>query len=135
MNQLIEEAYRIFEKDRFAMNMAGVVIESIEDDVVVCSMEITDNHLNAVGSVMGGAIFTLADFTFAIAANFRKTDITVTLDSHICYLGVAKGNKLFAKSRCIKQGYTSAFYDITITDNLGTSVAQVTITGYTKHSN
>lgn len=132
MDNIIEEAYKIFEHDRFAVQVCGARIESITEDEVVCSMEITKDHLNAVGSVMGGAIFTLADFTFAIAANFQKAGTTVTMDSHICYLGIAKGKQLIAKSRCIKQGRSTAFYEIQIQDELANDVAQVTLTGYTK---
>jgi acyl-CoA thioesterase len=34
-------------------------------------MKINETHLNAVGVVQGGAIFTLADFAFAVASNSR----------------------------------------------------------------
>lgn len=129
MQTLIDEAYAMFKNDRFAVEACGAKIKSITDDEVVCTMEITKRHLNAAGTVMGGAIFTLADFTFAIAANFRKR-LTVSLDSQISYLGVAKGKELIAASHCIKEGKSTCFYDILVTDELGTQVAKVSITGY-----
>lgn len=132
MENLVKEAYEIFKNDRFAIGRCGARIESITENEVICSMDITEEHLNAAGTVMGGAIFTLADFTFAIAANFRKPGVTVTLDSHICYLGIAKGTQLIAKSHCIRQGRSSAFYEIQITDDQNTQVAKVTLTGHTK---
>lgn len=35
----------------------------------VCEMVLDDKHRNAQGGVMGGAIFTLADFCLAVACN------------------------------------------------------------------
>lgn len=129
MQSLIDEAYAMFSNDRFAVDICGAKIKEITDDQVTCTMEITPKHLNAAGTVMGGAIFTLADFTFAVAANFHKK-LTVSLDSSICYLGTAKGTELIASSRCIKEGKTTCFYDIYISDDLGTPVAKVSMTGY-----
>ena len=131
MEHLLEEAYAIFSKDRFATEICGAKIKSITENEVVCTMDITERHYNAAGTVMGGAIFTLADFTFAIAANFHKS-LTVSLDSQISYLGVAKGKQLISTSKCIKEGRTTCFYLISICDELGNQVADVHITGYIK---
>ena len=131
MNNLVNEANAVFANDRFATKLCGANIESVTENEVVCSMEITDDHLNAVGTVMGGAIFTLADFTFAVASNFHK-DITVSVDSHISFLGVAKGKRLIAKSKCIKEGRSTCFYEIGISDELDNKVASVSVTGFVK---
>lgn len=131
MNNLVEEANEMFANDRFATNLCGARIESVSENEVICSMEITKNHLNAVGTVMGGAIFTLADFTFAVASNFHK-DVTVSVDSHISFLGVAKGKRLIAKSKCMKEGRSTCFYEIEIGDELDNKVATVSVTGFIK---
>ena len=131
MNNLVEEANEMFVNDRFATNLCGARIESVSENEVICSMEITKNHLNAVGTVMGGAIFTLADFTFAVASNFHK-DVTVSVDSHISFLGVAKGKRLIAKSKCMKEGRSTCFYEIEIGDELDNKVATVSVTGFIK---
>lgn len=131
MNNLVEEANEMFVNDRFATNLCGARIESVSENEVICSMEITKDHLNAVGTVMGGAIFTLADFTFAVASNFHK-DVTVSVDSHISFLGVAKGKRLIAKSKCMKEGRSTCFYEIEIGDELNNKVATVSVTGFIK---
>ena len=77
---------------------------------------------------MGGVAFTLADFVFAVASNFHQVP-TVTLTSQISYLNPIKGNILLGESRLIKDGKRNCFYEVTITDNLGTPVAIVSITG------
>ncbi len=77
---------------------------------------------------MGGAIFTLADYTFAVAANFNAVQ-TVSGTSQINFLGMAKGKKLLASASLIKDGRTTCLYEVNVSDELGTKVAFVTISG------
>jgi len=124
----LDEAKAFFENDRFAMSTAGIDIISVEKDYAKCAMNIDERHVNAKGMVMGGAIYTLADFTFAVATNCGDQP-TVTLVAQISYLNVAKGKTLFGESHLIKNGRRNCFYEITVTDELGTDVASVSITG------
>ena len=124
----LEEVRKIFEGDRFATEN-GAVIEEIGDHSAVCSLVIADSHRNAMGAVMGGTYFMLADFAFAVAANWQKMGC-VSLRSDISFLGVAKGEKLIAKAVCVKDGKTTACYRVDVTDDLGNLTATVTATGY-----
>ena len=81
-----------------------------------------------MGAVMGGVYFMLADFAFAVAANWKKIGC-VSLHSDISFLGPAKGDILIAKAICIKNGKTTACYRVDVTDNLGNLIATVTSTG------
>ena len=78
----LEEAKFFFQQDKFATCAAGIVLKELDENGAVCTMTITDNHLNAVGSVMGGALFTLADFGFAAAANFKGMGLCLPLPVH-----------------------------------------------------
>ena len=124
----INEVRKIFEGDRFAMQN-GAVIEEIGDHSATCSLVITDLHRNAMGAVMGGTYFMLADFAFAVAANWEKLGC-VSLHSDISFLASAKGKKLIAKAVCIKDGKSTACYRVDVTDDLGNLSAVVTVTGY-----
>ena len=124
----LEEVRKIFEGDRFAIEN-GAVIEEIGERSATCSLIITDSHRNAMGAVMGGTYFMLAEFAFAVAANHEKMGC-VSLRSDISFLGSAKGEKLIAKAVCIKDGRTTACYRVDVTDNLGNLTATVTVTGY-----
>lgn len=126
----IDEVRAFFEKDRFATEN-GAVIDEIGDHYAKCSMKIADRHMNAMGSLMGGATFTLADFTFAVASNWQKPG-TVSISSNIAFLGVPKGSSLIAEAVMVKNGRTTCYYRIDIDDDLGNKVAAVTITGYHK---
>ena len=68
----VEEARAYFSNDKFAMKTTGIQIDDVKPLYAKCSLKITDAHKNAAGAVMGGAIFTLADFTFAVAVNFKN---------------------------------------------------------------
>ena len=107
----------------------GAVIEEIGDHSATCSLVITDSHRNAIGAVMGGVYFMLADFAFAVAAIWEKMGC-VSLHSDISFLSAAKGEKLIAKATCVKEGRTTACYRVDVTDDLGILAATVMVTGY-----
>lgn len=124
----LEQVRKIFAGDRFA-TANGAVIEEIGNHSATCSLVLTDSHRNAMGAVMGGTYFMLADFAFAVAANWEKMGC-VSLRSDISFLGSAKGEKLIAKAVCVKDGRTTACYRVDVTDDLGNLAATVTTTGY-----
>lgn len=124
----LQKARDFFVADRFAMVTSGIEIEEVDDGYAKCSMKVDERHVNATGHVMGGAIFTLADFVFAVATNTREK-VTVTTVSQISYLGTPKGDVLYGESRILKDGRRNCFYEITITDNLGNPVAVVSTSG------
>lgn len=124
----LEDVRRLFENDRFATEN-GAVIEEVGDRCAVCSLRITPSHRNAMGAVMGGTYFMLADFAFAVAANW-ETMGCVSLRSDISFVGSAKGERLIARAVCIKDGKTTALYRVDVTDELGNLTATVTTTGY-----
>ncbi len=129
-NPTIEEVRAFFQKDCFATEN-GAVIESVEDGASRCSMMLTTHHKNAAGGIMGGAIFTLADFAFAVASNWQGT-LHVSRTSQITFLGAVKGGQLIATARRVKEGRTTCYYLVEITDELGTQIAHVTIDGFIK---
>ena len=124
----LEKAREFFGQDFYATKATGIVIEEVGDHFARCSFDITRNHQNAYGGVMGGATFTLADYTFAVASNFNQPH-TVSVTSQINYIGMAKGTKIIAEAHLIKDGRTTCLYEINITDDLGNKVAFATISG------
>lgn len=124
----IEEAREFFNNDKYAYN-SGVYIEELNGNTCLCSMEITADHRNAMGGVMGGAIFTLADLAFA-AASTNVHRPTVALNTSINFLSGAKGTKLFARANCVKDGRTTAVYNVEVKDDTGRLIAQLVTTGY-----
>ena len=125
-----EKTVRLFENDRFATEN-GAVIEEVDDHYARCALRVEERHRNAMGAVMGGVYFTLADFAFAVAANWHEIG-TVSLTSDIAYLGTAKGDRLTAEAVCVKNGRTTSYYRIEVKDEFGKLAAIVNTTGYKK---
>lgn len=123
-----EKTIQMFMKDRFATDN-GAVIEEVDDHYAKCSLRIEDRHRNAMGAVMGGVYFTLADFALAVASNWQKME-NVSLNSEITYLTAAKGERLTAEAVCVKSGRTTGYYRIDVRDDLGKLTAAVTATTY-----
>ena len=88
----LERAKEFFKHDVYATSTTGIEIEEVSLHHAVVSLKIEQRHLNAANTVMGGVLFTMADFAFAVAANFDRP-LTVTLASQISFLNAAKGEK------------------------------------------
>ena len=124
----LEEAREFFYKDKFAVE-TGVTLDELTEDKAICSLEITDIHKNAYGGVMGGVIFTLSDFAFAVLSN-QLHQPTVAQQVSINYLSAPKGNKQTAEAYCRKNGRTSSIIIVDVSDDVGRDVAQFVGTGF-----
>ncbi len=127
----LEKIREIFAADRFATEAAGCRIELAEPGHAICAMPLRPCHRNAAGTPQGGAIFTVADFAFAVAVNAFAEYVTVSLQHGITFLSAAKGDCILAEARCVRAGRSTCFYTVTVTDNLGTAVAHMTVNGFT----
>jgi len=78
----LENIREHYKKDRFATEN-GIVIDSVSEDCVVCSMDLTENHKNAARGIQGGAIFTLADLAFAVHCNL---EMVFGADKEACHM-------------------------------------------------
>ena len=135
MNIDLEHIRNHYKKDLFATEN-GMVIDSVTEDCVVCSMELSEKHRNAVGGIQGGAIFTLADLAFAVHCNLamvcgEDVGITVGQSCSISYLKNTKGNRLFSKSTCLSRGRKVSVFRINIEDDQGVQIAEMLANSFT----
>ena len=128
MSAHLKQLKQKFIHDAFVADGLGAVIDGASYGFARVSMEIQPRHCNALGIPMGGAVFTLADFAFAVAAN-QGRDV-VTQASQVTFLKAAQGKRLIAEARQVKDGKRVCFYEVKVNDDLGTEVAFVTINGY-----
>ncbi len=124
----IEEAREYFSRDRFATEN-GISLDELDDSHALCSLEVSDRHRNAYGGVMGGAIFTLADFAFAAITN-GCDDVTVAQQVSINYLSAPKGGRLTARAEYRKDGRSSCVVNVDVKDDSGRDIAQFTGVGF-----
>ena len=126
-NMGLDEVRAFFGNDLFATEACGCEVLEAARGHAVCAFTIGPRHLNAQGHVMGGAIFTLADFALAIACNIGENP-TVSVQNSIEFLSVARGTRLVATAEADKSGRNLGFYTVDVTDELGTKVAHMTAT-------
>ena len=124
----VDEAREYFSCDRFATEN-GIVLDELDDRHAVTSLTLDARHRNAFGGVMGGAIFTLADFAFAALTNDRER-VTVAQQVSVNYLSAAKGTKLVARATYRKDGRNSCVVNVDVTDDAGRDIAQFVGTGF-----
>ena len=128
MFKTVEEAREYFSCDRFATEN-GITLDELDDEHAVTSMTLSPRHKNAFGGVMGGAIFTLADFSFAALTNDRER-VTVAQQVSISFLSAPKGDRLVATARYRKDGRNSCVVNVDVTDDKGRDIAQFVGTGF-----
>lgn len=126
-NPTLEEVAAYFAGDMFATRAAGCRVVEASFGHAVCEMELADIHRNATGNVMGGAIFTLADFALAIASNVGEAP-SVSVSNTIEYFSATKGTRLIATCEADKSGRRLGFYTVEITDDTGRRIAKMTAT-------
>ena len=124
----IEAAREYFSCDRFATEN-GITLDELDARHAVTSLILGPRHRNAYGGVMGGAIFTLADFAFAALTNNRGK-VTVAQQISINYLSAAKGGKLIATATYRKDGRSSCVVNVDVVDDTGRDIAQFVGLGF-----
>ncbi|WP_048198685.1 PaaI family thioesterase [Methanocella arvoryzae] len=85
-------------------------------------MVIQKHHLNGIGTVHGGVIFTLADYAFASACNSHGT-VAVAINCSISYVKPSSTGVLTATARETSLGGRIGTYAIDITDENGCLIA------------
>lgn len=128
-NMSLEDVREFFAHDHFAYDACGCRIMEAARGHAVAEFDIADTHRNAMGGVMGGAIFTLADYALAVACNMGE-EPTVAVTNSIQYLSAPRGERLIATCDVDKSGRTMGFYTVAVTDDLGTPVARMAATCY-----
>ena len=126
----IDEIREFFSHDLYAYD-TGAYIEEVADRYAKVSLLLNERHKNAVGGVMGGVYFTLADFAFAVASNWQKAG-TVSLNSDISFIGVPKTEKIYAETELVKDGRSVCTYIVKVTDSEMNPLAAVKIVGFHK---
>ena len=124
----IDEARAFFSNDRFATEN-GMTLDELDGKHSVTSVTLAARHRNAIGGVMGGVIFTLADFAFASLTNDKKRKV-VAQQVSINYLNATKGGKLVATATYKKDGRSSCVVNVDVVDDTSRAIAQFTGTGF-----
>jgi acyl-CoA thioesterase len=111
----------MFERDLFAKH-TGIELLDVSPGRATARLSIQPHHLNGVGIVQGGAIFTLADLAFAAAANSHGP-VAVAVNVSITFLKAARSGTLLAEAREVGLNPKLGSYTVEVKDDTGSVVA------------
>jgi acyl-CoA thioesterase len=118
----MEDVKRCFKNDRFAAH-SDIELLSVSPGHATAKMTLHSRHLNGVNTVHGGAIFTLADFAFALAANSHGT-VAVAINANVTFMKAARTGALWAEAREVSKNFKIGSYVVEVKDDQGDLVAQ-----------
>jgi len=108
-------------EDLFAKHV-GIELLEIASGYAKTSMKIKPHHFNGAKTVHGGAIFTLADFAFAVASNSHG-NLAMGINTNISFVKAAISGTLYAEAREQALNPKLASYSVLITDDANEMVA------------
>lgn len=118
----MQELKQLFSTEDLFARHAGIELVDVGPGWAQTSMKIQPFHFNAAGTVHGGAIFTLADFAFAVASNSHGT-LAMGINTSVSFVKAATGGTLYAEAKEQSKGPKLASYSVMVTDDAGDVVA------------
>jgi len=119
-----------FKNDRFAAHNGIELLEAVGGRSKA-KMVLQPHHWNALGTVHGGALFTLADFAFAAACNSHGT-VAVAIDANITFMKASSTGVLYANAREIAKNFKLGSYVVEIVNEQNELIAQFQGLAYRK---
>ena len=126
----LEAIRRYFETDHFAAT-SGVRIVELFPGHAKTILNVEDRHLNSVGIVQGGAIFTLADLAFALACNSGGR-VAVAVNTTLSFVKATRSGTLHAEATEVSRSRRISTCTVRVTNDSGELVALSQGTAYIK---
>ena len=110
--------------DDRASSWLGMELKDVDEGTATLSLKVQEHHANGHGICHGGITFALADSAFAFACNSRNQS-TVAQHNSITFTAPAKiDDVLTAQAREVRLTGSSGIYDVTVTKQDGTIIAE-----------
>ena len=119
-----------FKTDQFAARNNIELLEAAKGHAKA-KMTLHPHHWNGIGTVHGGALFTLADFCFAAACNSHGT-VAVAIDANITFMKASSTGTLYAEAREIAKNFKLGSYAVEVRNEAGDLIAQFQGLAYRK---
>lgn len=120
-----------FSRDAFAEH-CGIDLVEASDGRAVAVVKIENKHLNGIGLVHGGLLFTLADLAFAAAAHTRGRK-AVSISNTISYIKPVQGTTVRAEAAEVSRNSRLGSYTVNVIDESGEIVAAFQGLAYVKN--
>ncbi|HCC34711.1 MAG TPA: hypothetical protein DEQ02_03390 [Ruminococcaceae bacterium] len=125
----MKEIKDFLKNDRFAA-MCGIELLLVKEGYAEAVMPVSEIHMNANGVMQGGALFTLADFTFAAASN--STGPAVGIHADMSFFKPPKGKLVRAVAKKMSQGNRLGGFTAEVRDEDGELIAMFQALSYRK---
>lgn len=116
------EIKKILDDDTGYIKDQGFKIEELNSDYVKMSYKIKKSGLNPHDIVHGGVLFGLADTAAGVLVGMHNKKC-VTINGNINYLKPVKEGKVYAISKCLKEGKRIGYYLVELYDENNNLVA------------
>ena len=122
----------VVDGDAFA-KLLGIEVLEVGAGRARMRMAVRPDHLNGLGTVHGGAIFTLADTAFAAACNSHGP-VSVAVSASILFMKAVTSGTLTAEASEDALNRRLGAYNIRVTDDNGELVATFQGLAYRKQA-
>ena len=119
-----------FESDRFATSNGMRLVELRPGYAKTC-LEVDQRHLNSIGTVHGGAIFTLADFALGAVVKMGGK-VAPLINATISFLKAARSGMLYAEATEVSRSRKLSVCTVRVTNDAGELLALFQGTAYIK---
>ncbi len=116
-------------KDKFICELIGIKLEETGKGFARAGLEIRENHLNGVGIVQGGVIYSIADYAFAAASNYSEEKV-VGVDTSISFVRAVSGGRIYAEAEEVSRSRSFAVCRVRVFDGGGNLLAVMNARGY-----
>lgn len=117
----MDRIQKYFQQENFGKN-SGMSLTEVSKGYAKVEMKIEKRHLNVLGTVHGGAIFTLADMAFAAASNSHGT-VAVAINCDISFVKAVGEGYLFAEAKETSINPKISTYVVNVTNEKGDTIA------------
>ena len=115
--------------DRFICDLVGIKLEETGKGFARAGLEIRGDHLNGVGIVQGGVIYSIADYAFAAASNYSDEKV-VGVDTSISFVHSARAGRIYAEANEISRSRSFSVCRVSVYDGDGNLLAIMNARGY-----
>lgn len=115
-------------KDRFICELIGIQLTEARPGYAKASLELRPDHLNGVGIVQGGVLYSIADYAFAAAANYAEP--VVGIETTVSFLKSVRTGTITAEAVEVARSRRFANCRVEVTDEKGRLLAVFSGRGY-----
>ncbi|MGA2151267.1 MAG: PaaI family thioesterase [Geobacteraceae bacterium] len=133
MTAMLDRVRKMIENGKPIMPLAkllGFSVKSVQPGQAVIEIEMTEHHVNTMGTLHGGVICTIADTAMgvAFATMLEEGEALTTLELKINYLKPVWKGKLLAVGKVVKKGKTTGLVECDILDEKEQLIARASST-------